>query len=159
MYCKTRRFITVLRILKESDYVCLLLLFGVVLYLHVWLFACARFCIIYYSCIFARVCLFAGSRFEDLLKRLSHIFAVLNVFIENEKKRTKKNEKGKKLNWRIIVFLLLIFLLQTRTSSIRTFLHPSLDFYSNKNSHSFLKLLCAQHTFPPQTMSHSEYWG
>jgi hypothetical protein len=86
-YCKTRRFTSVLRILKESDYVRLLLLFGFLLYLHVWLFACARFCIIYYSCIFARVRLFAGSRFEDLLKRLSHIFAVLNVFIENEKEK------------------------------------------------------------------------
>ncbi len=86
-YCKTRRFTLVLRILKESDYVRLLLLFGFLLYLHVWLFACARFCIIYYSCIFARVRLFAGSRFEDLLKRLSHIFAVLNVFIENEKEK------------------------------------------------------------------------
>jgi predicted alpha/beta superfamily hydrolase len=29
----------------------------------------------------------SGSRFEDLLKRLSHIFAVLNVFIENEKEK------------------------------------------------------------------------
>jgi hypothetical protein len=37
-----------------------------------------------------------GSRFEDLLKRLSDIFAFLNVFIENEKEKNLKNEKGKK---------------------------------------------------------------
>ena len=125
-------------------------------------YSLARFCIIYYSCIFARVRLFAGSRFEDLLKRLSHIFDFCcfeRIYWERKRKEPKKTKKGKKLNWRIIIFLLLIFLLQTRTSSIRTFLHPSLDFHSNKNSHSFLKLLCAQHTFPPQTMSHSEYWG